>query len=229
MRLGEFAAWVRRRRFASGCQGSGGLASCMPKSCGPCLASSWRQSAIRGRRRSPPLLHGYGAAGFSDFAAMLDGADLDAVFVVSPEPLHAAQALLAIARGIPVFLEKPLALTSAEGESIVQAAARARRARCRLASSSASTFSTRCSRPRLRAAGWVSSSLCARNATSPRPGSRTMVTARTRSTKPRSTTSTCCSGTPAAASRACRRCRKTSPACATLTPAGHCSSSPAER
>ena len=65
----------------------------------------------------------HGAAGFSGFAEMLDGAGLNAVFIVSPEPLHAAQALLAIARGIPVFLEKPLALTSAEGESIVQAAA----------------------------------------------------------------------------------------------------------
>ena len=65
----------------------------------------------------------HGAVGFSDFDEMVDAAELDAVFIVSPEPLHADQALKAIARGIPVFLEKPLALTSQEGESIVQAAA----------------------------------------------------------------------------------------------------------
>ena len=60
---------------------------------------------------------------FASFAAMLDESELDAVFIVTPEPLHASQALAAIARGIPVFLEKPLALTAAEGERVARAAA----------------------------------------------------------------------------------------------------------
>lgn len=70
--------------------------------------------------RDAPVMGG--ARRFASFEAMLDGGALDAVFIVTPEPLHAAQALAAIARGIPVFLEKPLALTAAEGERVARAA-----------------------------------------------------------------------------------------------------------
>jgi predicted dehydrogenase len=64
-------------------------------------------------------------AGFAEFEAMLDGAELDAVFIVTPEPLHAAQALAALAHGIPVFVEKPLGTTAAEGAQVTRAAASA--------------------------------------------------------------------------------------------------------
>jgi predicted dehydrogenase len=63
-----------------------------------------------------------GARGFTDFEEMLDGAELDAVFIVSPEPFHAEQALMALSRGIATFTEKPLAMTSAEGERVAAAA-----------------------------------------------------------------------------------------------------------
>jgi predicted dehydrogenase len=66
-----------------------------------------------------------GARGFADFKEMLDNADLDAVFIVSPEPLHAEQALAALARGIATFTEKPLAMTSTEGKHVAEAAAAA--------------------------------------------------------------------------------------------------------
>jgi predicted dehydrogenase len=66
-----------------------------------------------------------GIAGFDDFEAMLDGVDLDAVFIVTPEPLHPEQAMAAIARGIATFVEKPLAMTAAAGERIAAAAAEA--------------------------------------------------------------------------------------------------------
>ena len=65
------------------------------------------------------------AAGFAALEAMLDGAALDAVFIVTPEPLHAAQALAALEQGIPVFVEKPLGTTAAEGARVAQAAAAA--------------------------------------------------------------------------------------------------------
>ena len=42
-----------------------------------------------------------GARGFTDFEEMLNNADLDAVFLVSPEPFHAEQALAALSRGSP--------------------------------------------------------------------------------------------------------------------------------
>ena len=68
----------------------------------------------------------YGVPGrFADYERMLAEAPLDAVFVVSPEPLHTEQALAAVERGLPVFTEKPLATTYAEGRRVAEAAERA--------------------------------------------------------------------------------------------------------
>jgi predicted dehydrogenase len=64
-----------------------------------------------------------GAQGFADVGTMLDNAELHAVFIVTPEPFHAEQALAALSRGIATFAEKPLAMTSAEGERVAAAAA----------------------------------------------------------------------------------------------------------
>ena len=52
-----------------------------------------------------------GTRGFVDFEEMLDNVDLDAVFIVSPEPFHAEQALAALSRGIATVTEKPQAMT----------------------------------------------------------------------------------------------------------------------
>ena len=65
------------------------------------------------------------ASGFSDCDAMLDAEPLDALFIVSPEPLHASQALAAIERGVAAFVEKPLAMSSEEAERVAAAAAAA--------------------------------------------------------------------------------------------------------
>ena len=66
-----------------------------------------------------------GARGFPDFEEMLDSAELDAVFIVSPEPFHAEQSLKALSRGIATFTEKPMAMSSEEGERVAAAAAAA--------------------------------------------------------------------------------------------------------
>lgn len=58
------------------------------------------------------------AQGFADFDRMIASTPLDAVFIVSPEPLHATQARAALQRGIAVFVEKPLAMESAEAASL---------------------------------------------------------------------------------------------------------------
>jgi predicted dehydrogenase len=53
--------------------------------------------------------------------------DLDGVVIATPSALHAAQARAALERGIAVFCQKPLARTSGETASVVEAARRADR------------------------------------------------------------------------------------------------------
>jgi len=66
-----------------------------------------------------------GATGYADALAMIEEADIDALVIAAPTTLHAAFALAAIDRGLPVLVEKPLAATVADGIEVV-AAARAR-------------------------------------------------------------------------------------------------------
>ena len=66
-----------------------------------------------------------GVRGFDSYEAMIEQTVFDAVFIVTPEPLHASQAFAAIERGVALFVEKPLAMTSAEAGSVAEAAASA--------------------------------------------------------------------------------------------------------
>jgi predicted dehydrogenase len=52
----------------------------------------------------------YGATAYTEFAAMLDGAPLDALYVAVPPFAHTGQELAAIERGLHLFVEKPVAL-----------------------------------------------------------------------------------------------------------------------
>ena len=70
-----------------------------------------RAQARRGRAPRP----------YADWEAMLDAERLDAVFVCSPPGGHAAAVAGALARGIPVYVEKPLARSLADGLAIVAA------------------------------------------------------------------------------------------------------------
>lgn len=59
----------------------------------------------------------------ADLDALLADAAVDAVYVATPNALHAEQALRAIAAGKPVLVEKPLALSAADAGRIEAAAA----------------------------------------------------------------------------------------------------------
>jgi predicted dehydrogenase len=65
------------------------------------------------------------AARHTDYDELLNREQLDCVFLVTPEHLHYEMALKAIERGLPIFLEKPLATTSEDGQRLVDAASRA--------------------------------------------------------------------------------------------------------
>ncbi|RYE29362.1 MAG: Gfo/Idh/MocA family oxidoreductase [Hyphomicrobiales bacterium] len=62
------------------------------------------------------------AKAYDDEAAFLADPAIEAVYIATPNHLHAAQALKAIAAGKPVLIEKPIALASADVEAIAQAA-----------------------------------------------------------------------------------------------------------
>jgi predicted dehydrogenase len=59
----------------------------------------------------------YGTAG-----ELLDHPGLDAVFIVSPEQMHAEHALAAIDRELPIFMEKPLSTTIEEARTVTERA-----------------------------------------------------------------------------------------------------------
>jgi predicted dehydrogenase len=72
-------------------------------------------------RRTRHVADWTGAQVFSDWRDVLAADVVDALFVCTPPLHHAGPAIAALERGIPVYLEKPLARTLADGEAIVAA------------------------------------------------------------------------------------------------------------
>lgn len=69
-----------------------------------------------------------GVAAYGDVNDMLGAAQLDALIVATPDGLHVEHALAAIAHGLHVLVEKPLALDVAGARRVVEAAESAGRA-----------------------------------------------------------------------------------------------------
>jgi predicted dehydrogenase len=59
------------------------------------------------------------------YEALVADPDVDAVYVATPHPMHAENALLAIAAGKHVLVEKPFTLNAREAEKVAEAARRA--------------------------------------------------------------------------------------------------------
>ena len=77
-------------------------------------------SRDRGRADAFAAAHG-AAAAYDGFDAMLADSRVDAVFVASPNHLHAAQTIRAAAAGKPVLAEKPMATSVADAAAMVDA------------------------------------------------------------------------------------------------------------
>ena len=58
---------------------------------------------------------------FTDYVGMLDSLELDAVHICTPHYLHAEMAIIALERGINVFLEKPMCMSREEIARLLQA------------------------------------------------------------------------------------------------------------
>jgi predicted dehydrogenase len=70
------------------------------------------------------LAEAHGMPAFPDLAAVLDGAEPDAVYLCVPPFAHGEPERVLIARGIPFFVEKPLASNVALAEELAEAIAR---------------------------------------------------------------------------------------------------------
>ncbi len=66
----------------------------------------------------------HGVPGFTDYREMLEQVALDAVVVATPDQYHREPCELAAARGLHLFLEKPIAMTLDDGQAIIEAARR---------------------------------------------------------------------------------------------------------
>lgn len=62
------------------------------------------------------------ASAYADWHEMLDTAELDALFVCTPPLAHREPTVTALAGGLPVYLEKPIARTLEDADAIVEAA-----------------------------------------------------------------------------------------------------------
>lgn len=65
---------------------------------------------------------GAGATTYTDWRQLLDAEDLGALFVCTPPLTHREPAVEVLRRGIPLYLEKPIARTSKDAAAIVEAA-----------------------------------------------------------------------------------------------------------
>lgn len=72
------------------------------------------------RREQAVQLYGYRQP-YTSAGDLLQHADIDAVFICTPTAFHAEQVQAAAARGLHIFCEKPLAMSYAEGQSMVAA------------------------------------------------------------------------------------------------------------
>ena len=73
------------------------------------------------RDRAQRVADAAGAAVHGDWRAMLDVEQLDAVLVLTPPMAHVDPCLGALERGLPVYLEKPVARTAEEAHTIAEA------------------------------------------------------------------------------------------------------------
>lgn len=67
----------------------------------------------------------FGAPAFTDHARMIDEIGMDALFVAVPPFAHEDQELLAVSKGIHLFVEKPVAVTMKRAKQIERAIAKA--------------------------------------------------------------------------------------------------------
>jgi predicted dehydrogenase len=82
--------------------------------------------AARNADRAAGFAARHGAArSYGDYGGLVNDDEIDVVYIATTHPHHRAHALLAIAAGKPVLIEKPVCLNSADARDVFEAATRA--------------------------------------------------------------------------------------------------------
>ncbi|MDA3915334.1 Gfo/Idh/MocA family oxidoreductase [Oleiagrimonas sp.] len=93
---------------------------------GPALQKAPHSSLAAVMRRDGAKARDYArrhgvARWYDDAAALIDDTEVDAVYVATPPSTHKLYALMSIAAGKPVYVEKPMAMDHAECQAIIDA------------------------------------------------------------------------------------------------------------
>lgn len=79
---------------------------------------------VPNRAKYARLAERYGAPVYSDVESLLSARKVDGIIIASPNNFHVDQAITCVNAGVPVLVEKPIAVTYAEGRRLVEAADR---------------------------------------------------------------------------------------------------------
>lgn len=111
-------------RFNWGIVGTGGIARQFAADLRLLPGASIASVCSRDIARAAAFAAEFGAArAFAELNEFLTDPALDAVYIATPNSVHAAQAVRAIDAGKPVLVEKPIAVTADEARTIAAAAA----------------------------------------------------------------------------------------------------------
>jgi predicted dehydrogenase len=108
---------------AWGIVGLGSIASRVAQAITTVEGSTLGAVCSRDPRKAAAFAQRFGAArSYSAYGDMLADAAVDAVYIATPNSLHAPQTILALEAGKHVLVEKPMALTVADAQRMVEVA-----------------------------------------------------------------------------------------------------------
>lgn len=106
-----------------GLLGAGGIAATLAEAIGASPGNTVHAVAARDGARAGDLASRFGAErSFEGYDALVQDEDVDVVYVSTTHPWHLEQAMLAIAAGKPVLVEKPLTLNADQAHELFRAA-----------------------------------------------------------------------------------------------------------
>ena len=114
------------KRVGWGIVGLGRIAPRIAASCTEAPHAELVAACGRDQAKATAFAEQHGAQrGYESYAAMLADPDVEAIFICTPNALHAPQTIAAAAAGKHVLCEKPIALTSAECLEMIRACSEA--------------------------------------------------------------------------------------------------------